>query len=77
LVSFDAIVTMRAAHVLHGKRRMADLLSQARLLLSSGGLFLYCDHEANSDEHPDLYWEPGDQPKALEQAGFMHIRPRS
>jgi SAM-dependent methyltransferase len=74
--SFDALVTMQAAHELRHKRHLAKFLLQARALLRHGGLILYCDHYAEpvSHKHPDLYLKREDQPGSLETAGFSNVR---
>jgi cyclopropane fatty-acyl-phospholipid synthase-like methyltransferase len=76
LTNFDAVVTMQAAHELRHKRRLPAFLSQVRSCLASGGLFLYCDHyaESASAERQDLFLSRPDQPLALREANFAEGR---
>ncbi len=74
LGAFDAVVTMQAAHEVRHTRRLIPLFTQAKTLVAPGGLFLYCDHYAGDGKNPALYLERQDQPAALRDAGFSHIR---
>ncbi len=76
LTNFNAIVTMQAAHELRHKRRLPTFLSQVRTCLLPGGLFLYCDHyaESASAERQDLFLSRAEQPLALREASFIEIR---
>jgi cyclopropane fatty-acyl-phospholipid synthase-like methyltransferase len=76
LKNFDAVVTMQAAHELRHKRRLPALLSQVQTCLSRGGLFLYCDHYAESAdaERQNLFLSQADQPAALREANFTDVR---
>jgi len=76
LANFDAVVTMQAAHELRQKRRLPAFLSQVRTCLAPGGLFLYCDHyaESASAERQDLFRSQADQPVALREANFTDVR---
>ncbi len=75
LGSFDAVVTMQAAHETRHKRHVVPLFERARTLLVPGGLLLYCDGYL----HPEtklfaLSFDRADQPRALERAGFIDVR---
>jgi SAM-dependent methyltransferase len=76
LANLDAVVTMQAAHELRHKRRLPAFLSQVRSCLLPGGLFLYCDHYAESAgaERRDLFLSQADQPGALRGANFTDVR---
>lgn len=75
LGSFDAAVTMQAAHEVRHRRHIPAFLAHIRQALAPGGLFLYCDHYAGADGHmsPDLYLRPDDQPSALRDVGFLEV----
>jgi SAM-dependent methyltransferase len=72
--TFDAVVSMQAAHELRHKRHLPILLSQTTQVLTPGGVLLYCDHYAEGGQNPDLMLTRDDQPLALEDAGFGHVR---
>ena len=75
LGTFDAIVTMQAAHETRHKRHVVPLLERARTLLAPGGLLLYCDGYLHADHGlPALAFERADQPRALERAGYVDVR---
>jgi SAM-dependent methyltransferase len=75
LGSFDAIVTMQAAHETRHKRHVVPLFERARTLLAPGGLLLYCDGYLHADTKlPALSFDRADQPRALERAGFVDVR---
>jgi SAM-dependent methyltransferase len=73
LGSFDAVVTLQAAHETRHKRHLPALLAQARQTLRPDGLMLYCDHYAGPGKHPDLFWEVQAQAEVLRQTGFGKI----
>ena len=66
----------QAAHELRHKRRLSAFLSQVRTCLLPGGLFLYCDHyaESASAERQNLFLSQADQPVALGEANFTDVR---
>ena len=75
LGTFDAIVTLQAAHETRHKRHVVPLLDRARTLLTPGGILLYCDgylHAATT--LPALFFARTEQPQALEDAGFVDVR---
>jgi SAM-dependent methyltransferase len=75
LGTFDAVVTMQAAHETRHKRHVVPLLARARTLLAPGGLLLYCDGYDHPDNKlPALTFDRADQPRALERAGFVDVR---
>jgi SAM-dependent methyltransferase len=75
LGSFEAVVTMQAAHETRHKRHLVPLLAATRRCLVDSGLLLYCDHyfEPAVGKHPDLYFTRDHQAEALRQAGFARI----
>lgn len=74
LGSFDAILTLQAAHELRHIRRLPALLSQIRSVLSPNGLFLYSDHYAEGGQNPKLVLARSEQSRVLENAGFSRVR---
>jgi SAM-dependent methyltransferase len=75
LGTFDAIVTMQAAHETRHKRHVVPLFERARTLLRPRGLLLYCDGYLHADTTlPALVFDRADQPRALERAGFVDVR---
>jgi SAM-dependent methyltransferase len=76
LANFDAVVTMQAAHELRHKRRLPEFLRQVRTCLAPSGLFLYCDHyaESASAERQTLFLSQADQSVALREANFTDVR---
>jgi SAM-dependent methyltransferase len=74
LGTFDAVLTLQAAHETRHKRHVAPLLAQARSVLVPGGLMLYCDSYASATSKPNLMLPRDEQPRALEQAGFSTVR---
>lgn len=72
---FDAIVTMQAAHETRHKRHVVPLFERARTLLAPDGVMLYCDGYLHPEAKlPALSFERGEQPRALERAGFSDVR---
>lgn len=75
LGTFDAVVTMQAAHETRHRRHVVPLLERARTLLVPGGLMLYCDGYLTPETTlRALFFERADQPRALERAGFVDVR---
>lgn len=74
---FDAIVTQQAVHETRHRRHALPLLQRARTLLVPGGLMLYCDGYLVDPDAPlaALFLERADQPRTLERAGFVDVRP--
>jgi cyclopropane fatty-acyl-phospholipid synthase-like methyltransferase len=74
LGTFDAVVTMQAAHETRHKRHLVPFLERARSVLEPGGLMLYCDSYLSPlATKPQLLVERDEQPRALERAGFTHV----
>jgi SAM-dependent methyltransferase len=74
LGTFDAIVTMQAAHETRHKRHVVPLFERARTLLVPGGVMLYCDgYLFPENKLPALSFAREDQPRALERAGFVDV----
>ena len=74
LGTFDAIVTLQAAHETRHKRHLVPLLERARTVLAPGGVLLYADHYLMPDTKlPALLPARADQPLALERAGFVDV----
>jgi SAM-dependent methyltransferase len=74
LGTFDAVVTLQAAHETRHKRHLVPLLERARTVVAPGGVLLYADHYLTSDTKlPALLPARADQPLALERAGFVEI----
>jgi SAM-dependent methyltransferase len=77
LGTFDAIVTLQAAHETRHKRHLVPLLQRARTVLAPGGLMLYADHYLTPESRlPALAPARDDQPLALERAGFVDVQLR-
>jgi SAM-dependent methyltransferase len=75
LDSFDAIVTLQAAHETRHKKHLVPLLERARTLLVPGGVMLYADHYLTPETKlPALLPARDDQPLALERAGFVDVQ---
>ncbi len=76
LGSFDAVVTLQAAHETRHVRHLVPLLERARTTLRSGGLMLYCDHYCvpGDGRNPRLLPARAEQARALEAAGFHEVR---
>jgi len=74
LGTFDAIVTLQAAHEARHKRHLVPLLERARTVLAPGGVLLYADHYLTPETKlPALMPARADQPLALERAGFVDV----
>lgn len=77
LGTFDAIVTLQAAHETRHERHLVPLLTRARTLLAPGGVMLYADHYLTPDSKlPALAPARADQPLALERAGYVDVELR-
>jgi SAM-dependent methyltransferase len=77
LGTFDAIVTLQAAHETRHKRHLMPLLERARTLLAPGGIVLYADHYLTPETKlPALAPTREAQALALEQAGYVDIELR-
>ena len=75
LGTFDAIVTLQAAHETRHKRHLVPLLERARSVLAPGGRLLYADHYLTPEAKlPTLMPARADQPLALESAGFVDVQ---
>ncbi|HXU79791.1 MAG TPA: class I SAM-dependent methyltransferase [Polyangia bacterium] len=74
LGTFDAIVTMQAAHETRHKRHLVPLLERARTVVAPGGVLLYADHYLTPETKlPALSPARAEQPLALERAGFVDV----
>jgi SAM-dependent methyltransferase len=74
LGTFDAIVTLQAAHETRHKRHLVPLLERARTVLAAGGVLLYADHYLTPETKlPALAPARDDQPLALARAGFTDV----
>lgn len=77
LGTFDAVVTLQAAHETRHKRHLVPLLERARTRLAPGGVLLYADHYLTPDSKlPGLSPARDDQPLALTHAGFVDVHLR-
>jgi SAM-dependent methyltransferase len=77
LGTFDAIVTLQAAHETRHKRHLVPLLERARTVIAAGGVLLYADHYLTPETKlPALVPARADQPLALERAGFVDVQLR-
>jgi SAM-dependent methyltransferase len=75
LGTFDAIVTLQAAHETRHKRHLVPLLERARTVLAAGGVLLYADHYLTAETKlPGLTPARADQPLALERAGLIDVQ---
>ena len=74
LGTFDAVVTLQAAHETRHKRHLVPLLERARTVIAPGGVMLYADHYLTSESKlPALAPARDDQPLALARAGFVDV----
>ena len=74
LGTFDAVVTLQAAHETRHKRHLVPLLERARTAVAPGGALLYADHYLRPDTKlPALFPARADQPLALARAGFADV----
>jgi SAM-dependent methyltransferase len=74
LGTFDAVVTLQAAHETRHKRHLMPLLERARMVISPGGVLLYADHYLTPETKlPALSPARDEQPLALERAGFVNV----
>ncbi len=77
LGTFDAVVTLQAAHETRHKRHLVPLLERARAVVAPGGVLLYADHYLTPDTKlPGLLPAREDQPLALKRAGFVDVELR-
>ena len=77
LGTFDAVVTLQAAHETRHKRHLVPLLARARTVLAPGGVVLYADHYLTPETKlPALSPARDEQPLALERAGFVDVELR-
>lgn len=77
LGTFDAVVTLQAAHETRHKRHLVPLLERARTVLAAGGVLLYADHYLTAETKlPTLSPARDEQPLALERAGFVDVELR-
>lgn len=77
LGTFDAVVTLQAAHETRHKRHLVPLLERARTVVAPGGVLLYADHYLTAETRlPALVPARTDQPLALERAGFVDVQLR-
>lgn len=77
LGTFDAIVTLQAAHETRHKRHVVPLLERARTVITVGGVLLYADHYLTAETKlPDLFLPRDDQRLAMERAGFIDVELR-
>jgi SAM-dependent methyltransferase len=75
LGTFDAVVTLQAAHETRHKRHLVPLLERARGVIAPDGLVLYADHYLTPETKlPALAPARADQPLALERAGFVDVQ---
>jgi SAM-dependent methyltransferase len=75
LGSFDAVVTLQAAHEARHKRHLVPLLERARTVIGPRGVVLYADHYLTPETRwPALAPARADQPLALERAGFVDVQ---
>lgn len=74
LGTFDAVVTLQAAHETRHKRHLLPLLERARTVVVSRGVLLYADHYLTPETKlPALLAARDDQRLAMERAGFMDV----
>lgn len=77
LGTFDAVVTLQAAHETRHKRHLVPLLERARTVVAPGGVVLYADHYLTPETRwPALMPARADQPLALERAGLVDVELR-
>jgi len=75
LGTFDAVVTLQAAHEARHKRHLVPLLERARTAVAPDGVLLYADHYLTPETKlPALVPARDDQPLALERAGFIDVQ---
>ena len=77
LGTFDAVVTLQAAHETRHERHLVPLLTRARTVVAAGGVLLYADHYRTPETKlPALFVARDHQPRALERAGFVDVHLR-
>jgi SAM-dependent methyltransferase len=77
LGTFDAVVTLQAAHETRHKRHLVPLLERARTVLVPKGVLLCADHYLTPEMTlRALLPAREDQPLALERAGFTDVELR-
>src|SRR5262249_18231533 len=77
LGTFDAVVTLQAAHETRHKRHLVPLFERARTVVAVGGVLLYADHYLTHETKlPALSPARDEQPLALERAGFVDVELR-
>jgi SAM-dependent methyltransferase len=75
LGTFDAVVTLQAAHETRHKRHLVPLLERARTAVAPHGVLLYADHYWTPETRlPALLPARDEQPLALERAGFVDVQ---
>ena len=75
LGTFDAVITLQAAHETRHKRHLVPLLERARTTVAPGGVVLYADHYLTPETKLPALLPPRDeQPRALERAGFVDVQ---
>ena len=74
LGTFDAVVTLQAAHETRHKRHLVPLLERARSVIDPGGVLLYADGYLTPETKlPALFPTRTDQRLALDRAGFVDV----
>ncbi len=77
LGTFDALVTLQAAHETRHKRHLVPLLERARTVVAPGGVLLYADGYLTPETKlAALFATRADQPLALQHAGFVDVELR-
>jgi SAM-dependent methyltransferase len=77
LGTFDAVVTLQAAHETRHGRHLVPLLERVRKTVVSGGVLLYADHYLTPETKlPALLVARADQPLAIKRAGFVDVELR-
>ncbi len=75
LGTFDAVVTLQAAHETRHKRHLVPLLERARTVIAPDGTLLYADHYVTPETKlPALFAARDEQRVALERAGFVDVQ---
>jgi len=72
---FDAVLTVQAVHELRHKDRAIGLHKAVGRLLSSGGMYLVCDHVVGPGgmTNRDLYMTAWEQAEAMRASGFQDV----
>jgi cyclopropane fatty-acyl-phospholipid synthase-like methyltransferase len=73
LGTFDACVTMQAAHEVRHKEHAPQLLRRIMATIRPEGYLWYADHYLTTQNNPDLFFTVSEQPDVLRAAGYSDV----